>query len=295
MSRQPRSTRTQSHARRVGLVLIGLVLVLSAAGPVSAADSINGAWQAKVGRYAVNGYATFYTYSSGVGSLALSLKRLAASTGYTAGLYRGTCSALGSRVVSLPTIRTTSTGTVARTIALSSSSAGAARNAARSTARLSLVLGGGSLRKCATFSATTVPPPAPTTPCGPPDLCFGQSLIVQSLAVSAISAEIWNGSADTAPIPGYVFVTVQVKVVPDPTSIAAGTKLNYLGLDYRVTTPTLLTWYSMKPGPIRQPALVPGTTSSDAPLTGWLTFEVPAAQAGTLRLAPIPGVYIRLY
>jgi hypothetical protein len=120
-------------------------------------------------------------------------------------------------------------------------------------------------------------------------------VIVQSLAVSALNAEIWTGSVDTAPIPGYVFVTVQVKVVPDPKSIAAGTKLNYLGLDYRVTTPTLLTWYSMKPGPIRQPALVPGATSSDAPLIGWLTFEVPAAQAGTLRLVPIPGVHIRLY
>lgn len=276
-------------------LLMGAVLILAVAPP-AAADTVNGAWQAKVGKYAVNGVATLYSYSSGVGSVALNLKRLAASTGYTAGMYRGTCSALGARVVSLPTIRTASSGTVARTIALSSASAGAARAAARSSVRLSLVLGGGSLRKCATFSVTTIPPPAPaSTPCGPPDLCLGQALVVQSLAVSALSAEIWTGSVDTAPIPGYVFVTVQVKVVPDPTSIAAGTKLNYLGLDYRVTTPTLLTWYSMKPGGIRQPALSPGVVSSDAPLIGWLTFEVPAAQATTLRLVPVPGVYIRLY
>jgi hypothetical protein len=283
--------------RRSVPVLMGLILLLAASGPASAAETINGAWQAKVGRSAVNGTATFYTYSSGAGSIVLSLKRLAASTGYTAGLYRGTCSGLGGRVVSLPTIRTNSNGVVARSVALSAASAGAARTAARGTARLSIVLGGGSLRKCATFSAISIPPPPPTpTPCGSPDVCLGQSVFVQSLAISALSAEIWTGSVDAAPIPGYVFVTVQVKVVPDPKTIgAASTKLDYFGLEYRVTTPTLLTWYSMKPGVIRQPALVRGVTSADTPLIGWLTFEVPAAQAATLRLVPVPGVYIRLY
>jgi hypothetical protein len=285
-----------NHQRRVVPVLASVILLLASWAPASAADTINGAWQAKVGRYAVNGTATFYTYSSGVGSIVLSLKRLAPSTGYVAGLYRGTCSSLGSRVVSLPAIRTTSTGTVARSIAMSAASAGAARTAARGTARLTIVLGGGSLRKCATFSAISIPPP-PTAPppCGMPDICLGQSVIVGPLAVSAISSTIWSGSIDAAPISGYVFVTVQVKVVPDPKSFAPSAKLDYPGLDYRVTTPSLLTWYSLKPGVVRQPALLPGVTSLDAPLIGWLTFEVPAAQAATLRLVPVPGVYLRLY
>lgn len=285
-----------SHRHSAIPLLIGFSVLLAASGPVSAADTINGAWQAKVGKYAANGTATLYTYSSGVGSVVFSLKRLAASTGYAAGLYRGTCSSLGSRIVSLPTLRTASTGTVARSVALSAASATAARSAARSSKHLSVVLGGGSLRRCATFSAISIPPPPPTpTPCGAPDICLGHYVLVGPLAVSAVSSEIWTGSADAAPIPGYVFVTVQVKIVPDPKAIPAGSKLDYSGLDYRVTTPTLLTWYSMKPGVVRQPALLPGVTSSDVPLIGWVTFEVPAAQATTLRLVPVPGVYLRLY
>jgi len=41
--------------------------------------------------------------------------------------------------------------------------------------------------------------------------------------------------------------------------------------------------------------LVPGTVSFEAPLEGWLTFEVPATEASTLRLVPVAGVYVRLY
>lgn len=281
---------------RVLPVLVALVLALVAAVPATAAaTTISAGWQAKVGRYTVNGTATFYTYTSGSGAILLNLKRLAPSTGYLAGLYRGTCSSLGARIVNLPSVRTSATGTASWTIALSASSASAARTAARSTTRLSIVLGGGSLRKCATFSAISVPPPPILTPCGPPDVCLGQSVIVGSFAVTALSAEIWPATSETAPIAGYVLVTVQVRVVPDPVTNAPGTKLDYPGLAYRVTTPSLLTWYSPRAGIVREPALRPGVTASDAPLVGWLTFEVPAVEASTLRLVPTPGVYLRLY
>ena len=166
--------------------------------------------------------------------------------------------------------------------------------ATKSPGRMAFVLGAGSLRKCATFSNVTLagtPPP----PCGPPDVCMGQPVSVESYTVTVTGVEPWSGEVGAVPITGYTFVTVRVRIGLNIVMVAPGSKLNYPGLTYRLTTPTKLTWYDLKSGVVRQPALLPGTISVEAPLEGWLTFEVPATQAGTLRLAPIPGVYIRLY
>lgn len=293
----PYPLRPGSRRVRLGIIPITIIILLLAAlsaMPVSAA-TINQAWLARLGgSSALNGTVTANAYSTGNGVALLRLKGLARATAYSSGIYRGSCASLGSRIVAMPIVRTTSTGTLAANVSLSASAVTAMRTATKAPGRMAFVLGGGSLRKCATFSnltlATTPPPP-----CGPPDVCMGQPVSVESYLVTVTGVERWSGEVGADPISGYTFVTVRVRIAPNPVMVGPGTKLNYPGLTYRVTTPTKLTWYDIKSGVVRQPVLLPGPVSSDAPLEGWLTFEVPATQAGTLRLVPVPGVYVRLY
>lgn len=293
LSRVRRPGGTRSWLRPLGL-LTAIVLSVSLAAPVAAA-TVNQAWLARLGgSSAVYGTVTVNAYTTGNGVALLRLKALARATAYSSGLYRGSCASLGSRIVAMPVIRTTSTGTLAYNASLSASVVSAIRTATKSPGRMAFVLGAGSLRKCATFGNVALagtPPP----PCGPPDVCMGQPVSVESYLVTVTGVERWSGEVGAVPIAGYTFVTVRVRIALNTVMVAPGSKLNYPGLTYRVTTPTKLTWYEVKSGVVRQPVLMPGTVSFEAPLEGWLTFQVPTTQAGTLRLAPIPGVYVRLY
>ena len=293
LSRVRRPGGIRSWHRPVGL-LVAIVLSASLAAPVAAA-TVNQAWLARLGGLsATNGTVTVNAYTTGTGVALMRLKALARATAYSSGLYRGSCASLGGRIVALPVIRTTSTGTLAYNASLSASVVSAIRTATKSPGRMAFVLGAGTLRRCATFSnvvlAVTPPPP-----CGPPDVCMGQPVSVESYLVTVIGVERWSGEVGAEPISGYTFVTVRVRIGLNPVMLAPGSKLNYPGLTYRVTTPTKLTWFELKAGIVRQPVLMPGTVSFEAPLEGWLTFEVPATEASTLRLVPVAGVYVRLY
>ncbi len=289
-----RQGRGQPLVPRAGLIAAAAFLAATLAAPASAA-TVNQAWLARLGgSAAANGTVTVNAYSTGNGVALLRLKALARGIAYSSGLYRGSCASLGSRIAAMPVIRSSSTGTLASNVALSASTVAAIRTATRSPGRMSFVLGAGTLRRCATFSNValgTTPPP----PCGPPDVCMGQAISVESYLVTVTGVERWSGEVGAVPIAGYVFVTVKVKISPNPVMVAAGSKLNYPGLTYRLTTPTKLTWYDLQSGIVRQPQLMPGTISFEAPLEGWLTFQVPLSQAATLRLVPVPGVYVRLY
>ena len=284
----------RSWLRLLGLLTAIALSATSLATPAAAA-TVNQSWLARVGgSSAANGTVTVNAYTTGNGVALLRLKALARSTAYSSGLYRGSCTSLGSRIVAMPVLKTTSTGGLSSNVSLSASVVSAIRTATKSPGRMAFVLGAGSLRRCATFSNVALagtPPP----PCGPPDVCMGQSISVGSYLVTAIGVERWSGEVGAVPISGYTFVTVKVRIGPDPIVIAPGGKLDYPGITYRLTTPTKLTWYDLKSGVVREPALRPGTVSFEAPLEGWLTFQVPITEASTLRLVPVPGVYIRLY
>jgi hypothetical protein len=103
--------------RRVRLLLVTCALLMSAAafaGPADAATLTN-KWTATIGSNAYNGTAVVKAYSIGSGSLVLAMKRLARSTTYSRAIYRGTCSSLSTKVVTLGSVVSTSTGTLART------------------------------------------------------------------------------------------------------------------------------------------------------------------------------------
>ena len=141
---------------------------------------------------------------------------------------------------------------------MSSSVTTAVRAAAKSTAKMSLVVGGGTLRRCGTFGATALPTVAPTPPpvppCGPPDLCLGQSLNSEKLTITPLEVQPWAGAAGVVPKAGFVFVTVRVRVAVRADEVTDA--VFYPGTDWRVHTNNLV-WYTDKEGGVREPALVP--------------------------------------
>jgi hypothetical protein len=259
---------------------------------------VNAAWSAKVGSSGANGTARVNAYTTGTGVLIINLKSLYRSTSYPVSLYRGTCSSLGTRIVLFTSQLSTSTGTLSRTLSISKTVTSTIRSWTK-TNRMALVIGAGASRRCGTFAATSLPTPTPTPvpPCGPPDLCLGQSLNFGKLTVTVLEVQPWAGTASLQPMTGHVFVTVRVKVGVRADEVTDA--VYYPGLDWRVHT-TNLVWYSDKVGAVREPALVPawtyhGLVYGDRPIEGWVTFEIPASQAAQLWLVGLDGFQYRLF
>lgn len=151
------------RAFAAGLVAVA-VLVATASGA-----SVSQKWQAGVASPRANGTATLYVYANGTSAVGLRLVGLAPSTSYAVSLYRGTCSSLGSRVLGLPIVVSTPSGTVTRGLTLSTARTTIVRSALR--ARLAIVVG--SLRRCGSFSraaVTSSPSPSPTSSPSPSPL-----------------------------------------------------------------------------------------------------------------------------
>lgn len=289
--------RRQASAWPIAVVVA--LLVALAAAPAVQGATVNAAWTAKVGSSGANGTARVQGYTTGSGALIVSLKSLAKSTVYPISLYRGTCSALGTRIVALNSQLTTSTGTLSRTLSLPTTVTSTIRAVTKGTGRMSLVVGSGSLRRCGIFAAAPLatPTPTPVPPCGPPDLCLGQSLNFGKLTVTVLEVQTWAGTASLQPLPGFVFITVRARVAIRADEVTDA--VYYPGLDWRVHTANLV-WYSDKEGDVRTPALVPGWAYHglvylDRPLEGWVTFEVPTSQASQLWLVGLDGFQYRLF
>jgi plastocyanin len=142
-------------ARRRGVrVLLPLSLgiaALLALGPVAAgAATVSAAWSAKIGSAGVNGKATISASTTGTGTISLKLAKLKASTLLPVVLHKGTCSSVGAVLLTLPSIRTTSTGSASRTSSLTA--AQVSRITLATTAgTIAIRIGTGSARKCGLF------------------------------------------------------------------------------------------------------------------------------------------------
>jgi len=137
-------------------------LVTVAPATVSAA-TVSRAWSAKVGTVGANGTATLQTYTTGTGSLALKLTYLPASTSLPVTLYRGTCAAVGTVLLKLPAIRSSSAGAATRTSSLTAVRVSAIKTATTGTGRIALRVGIGRAAKCGSFAVLPVPPLPHTT------------------------------------------------------------------------------------------------------------------------------------
>jgi putative multiple sugar transport system substrate-binding protein len=151
--------RATSRGRRrlgVGLSLsLAVILGMTVVAPVGGA-TVDVAWRAKIGTAGANGTATIQAYTTGSGSFALKLAKLKAATYLPVTLSKGTCAAVGSRLMTFPSIRTTSAGTAARTSGLTTAQVAKIKAATIGTGKMAIRVGSsrtGGVR-CGVFAAT---------------------------------------------------------------------------------------------------------------------------------------------
>ena len=142
--------------RAVALTLaVSLALAMT---PIASAATLTNAWQAKIGTAGANGTATINSFTTGAGSIVLKLAKLKASTYHTVVVSKGTCSSVGTTLIKFASIKTSSTGAVARTTSLTVTQANAIKTATKGTARMAIRIADGSSVKCGLFAALGVPP-----------------------------------------------------------------------------------------------------------------------------------------
>jgi YVTN family beta-propeller protein len=138
-------------------VSVALVIAMMAGPPMAGAATVTREWRAKVGTAGVSGTATVQGYTTGSGAAVLKLARLKVSTLLPVVISKGTCAAVGATVVRLPSVRSSSSGAVARTLGLTAAQVTAVRKAS-SAGRMAFRVGSGSTARCGVF---TVIPKAP--------------------------------------------------------------------------------------------------------------------------------------
>jgi len=196
------------HTRRLaGALALAATLVLASIQVASAA-TLSRSWQAKIGA----GTATISAYTSGTGALALKLGGLKASTGYATVIYRGTCSTVGAKLLTLASFTTTSAGGASKTIALASSQISAITGATSGTGTIAIRVGSGSLTKCGLFTVQPV-------------VAARISVGVSAFGLAADGTSVWTTNVvdDTVSRidPATNTVTATITVGTSPDSVAS--------------------------------------------------------------------------
>jgi Domain of unknown function (DUF4352) len=261
--------------RRIGLIVVmTAALALPLAAPASAATSVVASWKAVLGTSGYNGTATLVTNATGTGALRILAKRLVSRATYPVQVRLGSCS--GTLLASYSTT-SSSTATIARSFSLTTTKAAAVvQNGSRLYARIGSSTGARCSKLVALVptgatSGMTVRVPAGKYSGG-----------VEMFAVQAFEA--WTPEPDSGwqPKPGNVMVTALVR-------IQAVTATHYNPYDFQVRDAAGLQ-YDFTIG--RDQSLDYGDLTPGRFVSGWLTFEVPAAAAAGLQLvyAPTYGV-----
>ena len=137
--------------RRGAAILIALTMLLTFASAPVSASTLQRTWSAKLGTSGYNGAITLRAYTDGLGSIRYALKGLRANATYSVQIRYGTCSRLGSVAISLASVRTSTTGTVARTNTVYGWMTLKVWSAARSPSFVVRIVNGTSIR-CGAFS-----------------------------------------------------------------------------------------------------------------------------------------------
>ncbi len=116
--------------RLVTSLTISMVMALAAIAPVSAA-TVKSSWLARIGSAGVNGTATIQSYTSGNGAIVLKLAKMKPSTLLPVVVSKGTCKSVGSTLLTLASIKTTSAGSASRTTSLTAARVNAIRAATK--------------------------------------------------------------------------------------------------------------------------------------------------------------------
>ena len=148
-----RANRLVARGGCAALVLALVVTAIHAGAPIAAsAVAVANAWRASVGPSGINGIATLEADASGTSSLVLQLLRLPASTAHAVTLHKGSCGSVGTVVVKLPSIRSSSTGGGIRTTRLTKAQTRATTAAVKSKVRLAIRVGTGAGATCGVFA-----------------------------------------------------------------------------------------------------------------------------------------------
>jgi YVTN family beta-propeller protein len=154
-------TRSSWSLRVITSGALAVLLAAATIGPVSGA-TVTTTWNARIGSGGLNGSSRIEAYATGSGALKLKLVKLRASASLPVVVVKGTCSSPGPALLTVPSIRTTSTGAATRTSTLSAAQIKLVRAATKGTGKIAIRIGSGSSRKCGNFVVATPPAPPAT-------------------------------------------------------------------------------------------------------------------------------------
>jgi hypothetical protein len=259
--------RVTSRAITVAVATVVLTgAMLMEAGVVSSATVVQG-WQTRVGGRPTD-TSTLTAYDTGSGILRIRATKLRAGSTFAVTVHKGSCgwivSALGPALFTLPSVTSSSAGSITRNLAVTSARVKQVRGAWNAAAGVALVLRRGSSRWCGDFAALGR---------------RGQTVRLENAQYQIVSrAERWAGTGRATPEAGSAYVTVYVR-------IKALKKTSYKDSTYTFRDATGTDWRQ----PIvmweeREPALGSGELLVGQSVEGWVTSIAPEAQLDSLTL-----------
>ncbi|HET7725869.1 MAG TPA: hypothetical protein VFK54_00960 [Candidatus Limnocylindrales bacterium] len=208
---------------RAFAALLSSVMLLGLLGTTgAAAATTTDAWQARVGRSGVNGTARINRYVDGTGATVYKLKGMRASTTLPVTVHRGTCSSVGAVVARLASVRSSSSGAVSRTVAITAAQMKPIAAAGAGAGKLAIRVGSGSSIRCGAFARQGVAPyvAARVTVGGLPQgvAVDGDNVYVSNWYDNSVSRISASTNAVTATIP----VVLTGNAGPQVIAVAAG-------------------------------------------------------------------------
>jgi hypothetical protein len=143
--------RRPFRASRLVVTLVALLALNLAATPVAEGGTVKRTWSASIGTSGANGTSKIYGYTNGTGFLVTSLKGLGASRTWSVGIHRGTCSKLGSRILSFGSVKTAANGTATANHALDTTRMSTIWKATWAAGTVAVRLVSGSAVRCGTY------------------------------------------------------------------------------------------------------------------------------------------------
>ncbi len=271
--------------RRILACLGAVVLLLGSfagqAGAVSSAYTV-ATWNALLGTSGYNGAATLTASSTGTGSLSLRARHLVGLGQYGITIRRGTCSAQGTLLATLPTTTAMKNAIITKTYPLTVTQMRPVLKAANS---LTLWLVRGSTQRCGVLKARF---PGAVVPINHRTLIpHTANGAVGMHWLTLITAETWE------PTPGWDGVLEEGDVaLAVHVRMSAVEKTNYGPAVFFIRTPGHV---DIEPQSGREPGLPFGSLAPGRTADGWITFVVNEDELGELTLLyqPASGILLQ--
>ena len=264
---RPPRAGSKASARVVAAVIatfFASVIVVGANAPEAAAATVVQTWQARIGASSsLTDTATLQVYDTAKGVLRIRATKLRASSSYTVTLYKGHCGGMATKLLSMSSVTTTSTGAASRNLAVSAAQIKTIRSRWNAGSGVAVQLARGSSKRCGDLGSY---------------VALGKAVNLENEQThTVVKAEVWTGDGLFDPEPGSTYVTAYVQ-------IKARKATSYNSLDYALIDGQGRTWSGLVLGD-REPELGYGDLATGQIVRGWVTLIAPTAQVGRLTLA----------